>query len=131
MASRTHAHATELREIEAAIEAAEGPYHVEGHYYADPFDAERQRRASAERQLRQTLRTLVRQRVITTAHAAQSEEVAALYLAGETHCVWCEAPFTTDDAIVPAGGGRLMHESPCSEEYDALAGGLRLATVEG
>lgn len=41
---------------EAAILSAEGPFHVEGRYYADPGDADRQRRWAAERMVREAAR---------------------------------------------------------------------------
>jgi AraC-like DNA-binding protein len=41
---------------ERGILAAEGPYHVEGRYYANPDDADRQRRLVAERAVREAAR---------------------------------------------------------------------------
>jgi AraC-like DNA-binding protein len=41
---------------EAAILSAEGPFHVEGRYYANPGDADRQRRWAAERMVREAAR---------------------------------------------------------------------------
>lgn len=46
----------EVLAYEREILAAEGPYHVEGHYYANHFDAERQRRWTAERTVREAQR---------------------------------------------------------------------------
>ena len=48
------ARAVALRQQE--IIAAEGPYHVDGTYYANAFDADRQRRRAAERMVRETAR---------------------------------------------------------------------------
>lgn len=45
-----------LAAIERRIVAEEGPFHVGGRYYANAFDAERQRRAAAERDVRETER---------------------------------------------------------------------------
>lgn len=42
--------------FERKILAAEGPYHVEGRYYANPDDADRQRRWTAERMQREATR---------------------------------------------------------------------------
>jgi hypothetical protein len=42
--------------IERQIESAEGPYHVEGRYYANPDAAARQRRIVAERRVREASR---------------------------------------------------------------------------
>jgi AraC-like DNA-binding protein len=46
----------EVLAAEAAILASEGPFHVEGRYYANPGDADRQRRWAAERIVRETAR---------------------------------------------------------------------------
>ena len=46
----------EVLAYEREIIAAEGPYHVEGSYYANHFDAERQRRWTAERMVREAQR---------------------------------------------------------------------------
>lgn len=45
-----------LAAIERRIVAEEGPFHVGGQYYSNASDAERQRRAAAEREVRETER---------------------------------------------------------------------------
>jgi AraC-like DNA-binding protein len=52
----THTERDRVLAHERDILAAEGPYHVEGRYYANPDDADRQRRLVAERMLREAAR---------------------------------------------------------------------------
>lgn len=56
MTTHTSAHplapnmeATRVAAVERQLLADEGPYHVQGRYFANLFDAERQRRWAAER----------------------------------------------------------------------------------
>ena len=52
----THPERDRVLAHERDILAAEGPYHVEGRYYANPDDADRQRRLVAERAIREAAR---------------------------------------------------------------------------
>jgi len=52
----THSERGRVLAHERGILAAEGPYHVEGRYYANPDDADRQRRLVAERAVREAAR---------------------------------------------------------------------------
>jgi AraC-like DNA-binding protein len=52
----THPERDRVLAHERDILAAEGPYHVEGRYYANPDDADRQRRLVAERMVREAVR---------------------------------------------------------------------------
>lgn len=52
----THPERERVLAHERDILAAEGPYHVEGRYYANPDDADRQRRLVAERAVREAAR---------------------------------------------------------------------------
>ena len=52
----THPERERVLAHERDILAAEGPYHVEGRYYANPDDADRQRRLVAERAVREAVR---------------------------------------------------------------------------
>ena len=52
----THSERDRVLAHERDILAAEGPYHVEGRYHANPDDADRQRRVVAERAVREAAR---------------------------------------------------------------------------
>ena len=81
---------------------AEGPFHVEGRYYANLFDAERARRLAAERQVRQA-------------------ERAATWLASR-RCPWCGRTFAPGTAYEIIGG-EPVHARPClTEVHEAVHG---------
>ena len=68
---------------ERQILTAEGPYHVEGVYYANPFDADRKRRWTAERMVREAAR---RER-FAAASAADAPRVTTWLTTRERQCV--------------------------------------------
>jgi hypothetical protein len=87
------------REEEGIIEEHEGSRaHVNGRYYANASDADRQRRLEAERRVRREERM-------------------------EGICAWCNIAFKDDDARIPAVG-RFIHPKPCADEFNKLCEGM-------
>lgn len=60
-----------VRDYERHIQAIEGPYHVEGRYYANAYDAERQRHFAAVRMVSENLRREAIDRASTTTDRAR------------------------------------------------------------
>ena len=80
----TEAERAQVLAHERDIIAAEGPYHVEGVYYANPFDADRKRRWTAERRVRETAR---RERFAAVAAPADALRVTTWLTGRERQCV--------------------------------------------
>src|SRR5574340_298553 len=89
------------------------PWHVEGTYYATPGDADRARRATAERMARSLATGRSLARLLT------ASEARTLWTQGQRTCPWCERAVSLSDDVEPVGG-RLLHRD-CYEAFTEWA----------
>ncbi len=84
-----------LREEQGIIEEHHGSrYHVNGRYFANPSDADRQRRWEAEKRVRREERL-------------------------EGICAWCNIAFKDGETRISAAG-RNIHQGKCQDYFDEL-----------
>jgi AraC-like DNA-binding protein len=105
---------------EQHILSTEGPYHVGGRYYADAWDADRQRRWAAERMVRETARR--------EPHA--SRDAAAVQVNRPSVGTWLTARERTKVDVATAAQLRLTHrDTPHALRGDLTTGHVDAAVV--